>query len=416
MHRLQPGNETPPQLCSLVRPGRAGTDAILKPQVVEGMRRNGQCVAGLVLTAVALGLTGCGGSDAAGAAPAAGGGGRGGGMPAMPVMVQVVQPQPVADTSTYVASIQSLDSMTISPLVPGIIRNILVKSGDSVAAGAALVQLDPALQQAQVANLVSSRAALDATIEFDQTQLKRAQRLYEEKIGTQQDFQQAQSTYNAAVAQANSLDAQIAQAKTSLSYFRVTAPRAGVVGDIPVKVGDQVTTASQLTTLDSPSGLQVYVAVPIEQSAKLRVGLPVEVLNGQGQVVAQSSLFFVSPQVDYTTQSILVKANLSPAAAAHVRTQQYVQARITWSTHTAMVVPVLAVTRQGTSPFVDVAAPQGQGFAVHLTPVTLGPVEGNNYEVTGGLNRGDRVIVSTTQILGEGMPVMPMPAGGRRGR
>src|SRR6185312_4796810 len=109
----------------------------------------------------------------------------------------------------------------------------------------------------------------------------------------QQDFQQAESAYNTAKAQADSLDAQIAQAKTTLSYFSVTAPRVGIVGDIPVKVGDLVSTASQLTTLDSPSGLELYVQVPVEQAHQLRTGLPVAVLDAQGNVLASTRLFFV---------------------------------------------------------------------------------------------------------------------------
>ncbi|MGH9393896.1 MAG: efflux RND transporter periplasmic adaptor subunit, partial [Terriglobales bacterium] len=325
-------------------------------------------------------------------------------------------PHPVPDTSTYVASIQSRDSTVISPLVSGLLRQLFVRSGDQVASGQALMQIDDALQQAQVANLVNERASLAATLSFDKTQLQRFQQLYQEKIGTQQDYQQALATYNAAEAQASSIEAQIAQAKTSLSYYRVTAPRAGIVGDIPVKVGDLVTTATQLTTLDAPSGLEVYVQVPTEQAGKLHAGLPLTVLDSSGKTVAESTIFFVSPQVDNQTQTILAKAALLPAAGARLRNQQYVQARITWGTPAAITLPVLAVVRQGASTFADVAQPRGNGYAVHQQEITLGPIVGNDYVVTSGLPAGTKVIVSTTQILAEGMPVQPMPAGARGGR
>lgn len=363
---------------------------------------------GIVVGLLLLGLAGCGGSNG----KAAGGGGQGAAMQAMPVQVAAAEPRPAAESSTYVASIQSRDSMMISPLVPGIIREILVRSGDSVAQGAPLVQIDASLQQAQVQNLENSRAAQQATLSFDQQQLKRAEALYEEKIGTLQDLQSAQSAFNAVKAQSDALDAQIRQAQVTLSYYRVTAPRAGIVGDIPVKVGDQVTTATQLTTLDSASGLEVYVQVPVEQAARLHAGLPVEVEDGQGHPLAESRLFFVSPQVDNSTQTILAKAALTGATQQRVRALQYVQAKITWSTHEAIQVPVLAVSRQGDSNFVFVAAPRGQGFYAHQVPVQLGEVVGNDYEITSGLNAGDKVIVSSTQIMQEGMPVMPLPPGG----
>lgn len=368
---------------------------------------------GIIVGLLLLGLAGCGSKDKAPGSPAAAGGG---GMQAMPVQVAPAEPRPAAETSTYVASIQSRDSMVISPLVAGIVRQIFVRSGDNVAQGAPLVQIDPSLQEAQVQNLENSRAAQQATLAFNQQQLRRAQALYEEKIGTLQDLQSAQSAYNAVKAQSDALDAQIRQAKVTLSYYRVTAPRAGVVGDIPVKVGDQVTTSTQLTTLDSPSGLEVYVQVPVEEAARLKVGLPVEVEDGQGKPLAQSRLFFVSPQVDDATQTILAKAALDGATQQRVRALQYVQARITWSVHPAIQVPVLAVSRQGDSNFVFVATPRGQGFYARQVPVQLGAVVGNNYEITAGLNPGDKVIVSSTQIMQEGMPVMPLPPGGFGGR
>lgn len=376
------------------------------------------CVGAALLLSLMVSLSAaCGGgagsgSQGGGAAPA----GRGGAMPAMPVMVEVAAPQPVEDTSTFVASIQSRESTLISPLVSGILRQIFVRSGDHVAEGQPLMQIDDALQRAQVANLANSRASLSATLSFDKTQLDRFQKLFEEKIGTQQDYQQALSTYNAAEAQANSLDAQIAQAKTSLSYYRVDAPRAGVVGDIPVKVGDLVTTSTMLTTLDAGGGLEVYVQVPTEQSSKLKVGLPLAVLDSNAEVVAQSTIFFVSPQVDYQTQTILAKAAVPAAADARLRNQQYVQARITWGTHPAISVPVLSVVRQGASAFVDVAQPQGNGYVVHQQEVTLGAINGNRYAVNSGIAPGAKVIVSTTQILAEGMPVQPMDAAARGGR
>lgn len=337
-------------------------------------------------------------------------------MQAMPVQVEVAKKAPIPDTSTYVASIQSLSSTTISPQVTGVLESINVSSGERVRAGQLLMQINPEAQAAQVANLEHTRAAQASTLQFDQQQLQRAQKLYQEKIGTLMDYQQAQSATNAAEAQLNSLDAQIQQAKVTLGYYRITAPRAGVVGDIPVRVGDTVATGTTLTTLDAAQGTQVYVQVPLEQSGKLRTGLPVEVLDAQGNVLAHSSIFFVSPQVDPATQTILAKAAINGGAAAHLRTQQYVQARITWGSHPGFSVPVLAVVQEAGGAFLDIAQPRGKGHVVQQQQVTLGGITGNNVEVTAGLTDGQLIIVSQHQILRQGMPVMPLPPGGFGGR
>ena len=72
------------------------------------------------------------------------------------------------------------------------------------------------------------------------------------------------------------------------------------------------------------------------------------------------------------------------------------------------VVPVLAVTRQGAQSFVFVARQQNGHFVAQQTAVTLGDTVGNSYSITSGLNPGDKVIVSSTQFLVNGMPVIPL--------
>src|SRR4029077_9622638 len=129
-----------------------------------------------------------------------------------------------------------------------------------------------------------------------------------------------------------------------LHYYSVTAPAAGIVGDIPVRVGDRVTTTTPLTTVDKPGSLEAYVYVPIERSSQLKPTLPVQILDQSGTVVAESRINFISPQVDPTTQTVLVKA---PSANTHgkLTNAQFIHARSVWGSQGRTVVPVLAVSR-----------------------------------------------------------------------
>ena len=111
--------------------------------------------------------------------------------------------------------------------------------------------------------------------------------------------------------------------------------------------------------------------------------------------------------MDRTLQGILVKAPVH-ATPEILRNAQMVKARVIWSTTPMAVVPVLAVTRQGGQSFVFLARPQKGGFAARQTPVTLGDTVGNTYSMPSGLAQGDKVIVSSTQFLVDGMPVMPL--------
>ncbi len=116
---------------------------------------------------------------------------------------------------------------------------------------------------------------------------------------------------------------------------------------------------------------------------------------------------FLSPQVDTSLQSILVKASV-PRSTEVLRNAQLVKARITWNTTPAPTVPILAVTRIGGQPFVYVAQPKDGGFIAHQIAVTLGDTIGNAYPVVHGLALGQKVIVSGLQFLQEGAPVKPL--------
>jgi RND family efflux transporter MFP subunit len=226
-------------------------------------------------------------------------------------------------------------------------------------------------------------------------------------VVSRQDLDQAKSAMDAAQAQVESLDAQVSEQHVQLHYYKVEAPWAGIVGDVPVRVGDRVTTTTQLTTVDKPGGLEIYVYVPIEHSAQLKMNLPVQVLDSDGKVVADSRVSFISPQVDNTTQTVLVKARIANRNDA-LRQSQFIHARIVWGTHQSPLVPILAVSRLAGQYFAFVAEPQNGGsYVARQKPLKIGQTVGNDYEVQDGIKPGDKVIVSGTQFLVDGAPVIP---------
>ncbi|MFY9682347.1 MAG: efflux RND transporter periplasmic adaptor subunit [Candidatus Sulfotelmatobacter sp.] len=325
----------------------------------------------------------------------------------MPVKVQEARATPVDDASEYVATLKSRDSAVIMPQVEGQVTAIFVHSGDAVEAGAPLMEIDPLKQQATVKSQESSRAAQQANLNWTRQQYERAQGLYSAGVVSKQDLDQAKSAMDAAQAQMDSLDAQVREQEVQLHYYRVVAPRAGIVGDIPVRVGDRVAVTSQLTTVDQPGSLEVYVYVPIEHSSQLKMNLPVQVLNGDGKVVADSRITFISPEVDNTTQTVLVKARIANRNDA-LRQSQFIRARIVWGTHQNPQVPILAVSRLAGEYFAFVAEPQtGGSYVARQKALKIGLTVGNDYEVQDGIKPGDKVIVSGTQFLLDGAPVIP---------
>jgi RND family efflux transporter MFP subunit len=330
-----------------------------------------------------------------------------GGPPAMPVKVQEARPTAVNDASEYVATLKSRDSAVIMPQVEGQVVKIFVHSGDAVSAGAPLMEIDPLKQQATVKSQESSRAAQQANVIWTKQQYERSQGLFAAGVISKQDLDQAKSAMDAAQAQVDSLDAQVREQEVQLHYYRVAAPWNGIVGDIPVHVGDRVAVTTQLTTVDKPGSLEVYVYVPIERSSQLKLNLPVQVLAGDGKVLAETRVSFVSPQVDNTTQTVLVKARIANNNDA-LRQSQFIRARVVWGTHQNPQVPILAVSRLAGQYFAFVAEPQNGGsYVARQKPLKIGQTVGNDYEVQEGIKPGDKVIVSGTQFLIDGAPVIP---------
>ena len=330
-----------------------------------------------------------------------------GGMQAMPVKVLEAKAVSVNDTSEYVATVKSRDSAVIMPQVDGQITQIFVHSGDKVSSGTPLMEIDPLKQQATVKSQESARAAQQAQLSWAKQQYQRAEGLAAAGVVSKQDLDQAKAALDASQAQMDALDAQVREQEVQLRYYKVVALRGGIVGDIPVRVGDRVTSITQLTTIDQPGSLEAYVYVPIERSSQLKLNLPLQIVDSSGKVQADTRISFISPQVDNTTQTVLVKAPIANGNDA-LRQSQFIRARLIWGTHQNPQVPILAVSRLAGQYFAFVAEPQNGGaFVAKQRPLTIGETVGNNYEVRSGIKPGDKVIVSGTQFLLDGVPVIP---------
>jgi RND family efflux transporter MFP subunit len=349
-----------------------------------------------IVAALASAFAGCRGGGTAPPDP---------GASATKVVIVVAQPRTVEDASEYVATVKSRSSATLQPQVEGQITRIFVKSGDRVEAGAPILQIDPLKQSATVSNQEATRKVKLAALEWTRTQLERSKGLFAQGITSKADLDQAQTAYDAALADLSSLEAQVKEQEVQLQYYGVTAPTAGIVGDVPVHVGDRVTTSTLLTTIDQKTGLEAYINVPVERAPQVRVGTPVEIVDGSGKVLVASRVTFVSPQVDSTTQSVLVKAGIE-ASGGDLRSSQFVRARVIWKAEPGLLIPVTAVSRVSGQYFAYVAETKDKGLVARQRPVRLGPIVGNDYVVLDGLKPGDRLIVSGAQNLVDGMSVV----------
>jgi RND family efflux transporter MFP subunit len=358
----------------------------------------------LILLAIAV--TGCQKKQAAAAA--------GEGMQGLPVQTVSVSLAPVPQSSDYVATVKSRRSATMMPQVSGILTEIRVHSGDRVHAGQELMKIDPRQQQATVESQRATERQKKALFDYHTVELERQRKLFEAGVTSRDVFDQEQQAFDNAKADYESAVESRKTQEQLLDYYTVSAPFDGIVGDVPVHVGDYVSPLSAppttLTTVDENRDLEAYIYVPTERSADVRMGLPVELLDNNGKLLEKTAVDFISPQVESGLQGILLKAPVHSGLDV-LRTAELVRARIIWNTAPKAVVPVLAVTRLGGQTFIYLAENQDGKFFARQRPITVGDTVGNDYAVESGLKNGDRVIVSGTQFLVDGAPVIPLPAG-----
>lgn len=354
---------------------------------------DGHCVLAALL-GFAVAISGC-------AKPAAK---PAGGFAATSVKSEIVEPVDIPDSSEYLSTLKSRRSAAINPQVEGWVTKIFAHSGEHVRQGQPLMAIDPKVQEATLNSQIAARNAQAATLANAKAQYERGQKLYQAGIISKQDFDTYQTAYESALAQTKSMDAQVTQQQAQLHYYSVSAPTEGIVGDIPVHVGDRVTNTTLLTTVDQIGNLQAYIYVPVDHSRDLKIGDPVDLLDDAGKVIARSKIFFVSPQVDDTTQTVLAKAVI-PNSGGAFRTDEFVNARITWRTTKGLEVPVIATQRINGETFVFTVERGPKGAVARQQQIQVGNIIGNDYVVLGGLKAGDHVIVGGFQFLADGTPV-----------
>ncbi|WP_138497209.1 efflux RND transporter periplasmic adaptor subunit [Nostoc sp. PA-18-2419] len=270
-------------------------------------------------------------------------------------------------------------------------------------AEAALVVANKRLDQLRQSRN-SSINELAAAVEQQQQNLRQLQ-----NGSRPEEIAQARSQVTQAVAQ-------VQAAQVQLQYTKVLAPFTGIVGDIPTKVGDYVEKANQLTTLTRNDSLELNISVPIAEAKKLRLGLPVQMLDTQGKAIATGKVSFISPDASLDSQTVLAKANFGNNSRRQLLNRQSVQTKVIWDERPGILIPVTAVSRLGGETFVFVAQAPAQNskpgapkLVAQQKPVKLGVIEGNNYQVIQGLKAGEKIVVSGILSLTNGAPITPAP-------
>ena len=253
------------------------------------------------------------------------------------------------------------------------------------------------LINAAEARVISAQRALErriATLEaqlVSQDELIKAQQANAASL--QQQLQQAQ---------ANATEQQV-----QLEFYEITAPFTGIVGSVPVKIGDYADSQILLTTVSQSQPLEVFVQIPIERLSEVELGTVIELLDHSGQLIDTVPVSFISPQANSNTQTIEIKA-IYENRRNQLRTDQLVRGRVIWEAKPGLLVPFTAVKQIGGQNFVFVVEedPESGGLVASQKPVQLGSLQGNNYQVISGVEENQRVVTSGVLKLRNDGPIV----------
>jgi len=336
------------------------------------------------------------------------------------VLVADVLQQDVPVVREWIGSLDGSVNADIRARVSGYLVSQNYKEGTLVHEGDLLFQIDPSTYEAAVEQAKSALAQSEANqLQAEQTE-KRETQLFEQKVESAQNRDNAVQANVAAKAEVKAQQAALRQAQLNMQFTSITAPVSGIAGIANPGIGDLVgpTDAQPLMTMSTVDPIKAYLKISeqdylkfarrVEQARSAgEVAPPVEIILADGTLYPQQGKFSaVDREVDQQTGTIRLAA-LFPNPNNILRPGGFVRVRVAVrNIPGALLVPQRAVNELQTS--YEVAVVGGEN-KVEIRSVKVGERVGALWAIEEGIKPGDRVIVEGAQKVRDGQVVKPVP-------
>lgn len=305
---------------------------------------------------------------------------------AIAVAVTEVAPQSFESYIDVQGAITGNENVIASPQAPGVVRSVLVHTGQHVGKGQTLAILDAAAVDQQI-------AAQDAQIGLLRSLYEKQQKLWAQQIGTEVQLLSAKANYEAASRQRAAIVAQ-------RNMYRIVAPVSGTVDVVNLTAGDMAQPG--MTGIPIVTGNKLKAEANLGESylGKVQAGNPVTLIFGDGADSIKTKLDFVSQAVNPTSRAFPVQVNLGSNAKVHPNMS--VRMKIAnYAASNALVVPISAVQKTGAGDVVFVA----DGKVAKSVTVQTGRAANGMVEILSGLKAGDKVITAGYEDLDNGTAI-----------
>jgi membrane fusion protein (multidrug efflux system) len=306
-----------------------------------------------------------------------------------PVAVEIgrVEAMRLEEDTQAVGTLRSRQGVMLKPEVSGRVARLAFNDGQRVKRGQLLVQLDDALQRAQLQQA-------DAQASIARTSLQRNRELLAQNFISQSAVDQSLANLQVA-------EAQVALAQAQLARMQIVAPFDGVVGIRAVNVGDYVKDGSDLVNIEDLSSVWVDFRLPERFMSRLKTGQGVQVtLDALPRRQFNGRIDALDSQLDANGRSVLVRARLANAGG-ELRAGMYARSRVVFDVReAALMVPEEALVPMGDKQYLFKVLDEGDGRVAHRIEARLGQRVPGRVEVLQGFKAGDAVIVAGQARLG----------------
>ena len=318
----------------------------------------------------------------------------------------------------FSARMKGQNDVTVTPQVSGQLVKICVAEGQLVKKGQVLFVIDQRNAQLELeaaqANLQAALAqANSAKLEYESNR-----NLFEKKIVSRYMLDNSENSYKQAQASVAQARASVNRARVNLGFCTITASVSGVIGEIPVRTGDQVSPGMQLTMLSGNTTMDAEISVTeavIESMVqegvkaadleKILASMPPATFvmkNGteyphQGRVVSMTGI------VNAATGSLTAKVSF-PNPDGHLYSGIQGTVVLKFAEKDVIIVPQKAVVRLQDKAQVYKVQADSTATAIEVTTEDTG--NGKDYIVTSGLNVGDRIVTIGANNVQEGQRVL----------
>lgn len=346
-----------------------------------------------------------------------------------------VTPGSISLTVTATGTVEPVKQVEVGTQVSGVIKKIYVDFNSSVKSGQLLAELDKTPLLAQLASIEADLQSAQSQFVYQEANFNRMEQLLAKKAISETDYESALYQYSAAKANVAKMKSEVERARTNLGYAMIYSPIDGVILNRAVDEGQTVAASFNTPTLftiaQDLTKMQVVANVDEADIGRVKEGekvtftvdaYPDDTFEGSVRqvrllAVTNSNVVTYSVVIDAPNPELKLKPGLTASITAYTNTADNV-----------LTIPAKALRFTPDSTLAKLSTEKGKptvwvmekGQIIPVTVIT-GLTDETRTEIVSGLEKGDKVVVSSTTAVLPGSettstqsPFMPKPPGSKK--